>query len=111
MKRLILAAVLAAMAGGVVADEPAPEKAAPAKVAEKRPARPAFDRAKFEARIRERQAERRAKVAEVLKAAGIEESKVKGLVDEIDKVYSARPPRPPRRPRAGGESHGTSGTK
>ena len=116
MKRLILAAALAAMAGGVVADEAAPAKAEPAKTEAKaadakRPARPVFDRAKFEARIRERQAERRAKVAELLKSAGIEEAKVKGLAEEIDKVYSARPPRPPRRPRDGGEPQRTSGAK
>ena len=70
-----------------------------------------FDREKFQARIRARQAERKAKVAELLKAAGVAEDKAKGLVEEIDKVYSARPPRPPRRPRAGGEAQSTSGAK
>ena len=116
MKRLMIAAVLAAMAGGAWAAEKAPADAAPAKAearAEaKRPARPAFDRAKFEARMKQRQAERRATVVEILKAGGVAEGKVQALADEIDKVYSARPPRPmPRRGKAGGERPRASGAK
>ena len=105
MKRLMMAVAVAAMAGGVFADKAAePAKAdAPAKVeAAKRPARPVFDRAKFEARMKERQAERRAKVAELLKSAGVAEDKVQPLTEEIEKAFSVRPPRPRRGARAGG---------
>lgn len=115
MKKLIAAAAFAAMAGGVFADGAAPAKAdasggnaAPAAeaakngpAAAKRPARPAFDRAKFEARMKERQAERRAKVEELLKSAGVAADKVKALAEEIEKAYTARPQRNRRGAKAG----------
>lgn len=104
MKKLMIAVAVAAMAGGVFADKAAePAKAeAPAKVeaaaAPKAARRPVFDRAKFEARMKERQAERRAKVAELLKSAGVAEDKIPALTEEIEKAFS---PRPPRSRRAG----------
>lgn len=112
MKKLMIAVAVAAMAGGVFADKAAePAKAeAPAKVeaaapkgaAAKRPARPVFDRAKFEARMKERQAERRAKVAELLKGAGVAEDKIPALTEEIEKAFSPRPPRSRRAGKAAG---------
>lgn len=117
MKKLIAAAAFAAMAGGVFADGAAPAKAdasggnaapaaeaaknGPNAAAAKRPARPAFDRAKFEARMKERQAERRAKVEELLKSAGVAADKVKALAEEIEKAYTARPQRNRRGAKAG----------
>ena len=118
MKKLIAAAAFAAMAGGVFADGAAPAKAdasggnaapaaeaaknGPNAAAAKRPARPAFDRAKFEARMKERQAERRAKVAELLKGAGVAEDKIPALTEEIEKAFSPRPPRSRRAGKAAG---------
>ena len=105
MKKLLFAAVLAAAASCSFAAEPAEAPAAPAapaKTVEKaeRPARPrpAFDRAKFEERMRQRKAERDAKVIEAIKAAGItDEAKAKELAEQIEKIY-ARPQRPHRMP-------------
>ena len=115
MKRLMMAVAVAAMAGGVFADKAAePAKAdAPAKVeaaaskdaAAKRPARQVFDRAKFEARMKERQAERRAKVAELLKGAGVAEDKIPALTEEIEKAFSPRS-RSSQNPRRGGRAGG-----
>ena len=79
--------------------QPAPQAAEAAP----RPARPAgmrFNRAAFEERMKKRQEERRAKVAEILKAAGLPEDKVAAAVDEIDKVYTKRPAQRPPRPGA-----------
>ncbi|MBO7684217.1 MAG: hypothetical protein J6T51_05790, partial [Kiritimatiellae bacterium] len=63
---------------------------------------PQFDRAKFEARMKERQAERRAKVAELLKAAGVAEGKVQALTEEIEKAFAPRFARTRRGAKAGG---------
>ena len=108
MKRLMMAVAVAAMAGGVFADTAeAPAKAdAPAKAeaaaAPKAARRPAFNREQFMARMKERQAERRAKVAELLKSAGVAEDKVEPLVDELEKVFSPRSQHPRRGAKTGG---------
>ena len=113
MRKLMMAIAVAAMAGGVFADgEAAPaakaasaakaEAPAKAEAASRRPARPAFNREQFMARMKERQAERRAKVAELLKSAGVAEDKVQPLVDELEKVFSPRSQRPRRGGKAGG---------
>ncbi len=105
MKRLVIAAALAALSAGAFADEPA--AAAPAteavKATQAAPGRPPFDREKYEARMRERQEARRAKVVEILSAAGVEAEKAQTLSKEIDKVYMSRPPRPPRDPNRAGK--------
>ena len=106
MKKLMIAVAVAAMAGGVFADKAeAPAKveaAAPKGAAARRPARPVFDRAKFEARMKERQAERRAKVAELLKGAGVAEDKIPSLTEEIETAFSPRPPSSRRAGKAAG---------
>ena len=104
MKKLMMAVAVAAMAGGVFADKaeaPAKAEAAPAKAeaaAPKAARRPSLNREQFMARMKERQAERRAKVAELLKGAGVAEDKIPALTEEIEKAFS---PRPPRSRRAG----------
>ena len=112
MKRLMMAMAVAAMAGGVFADKaeaPAKAEAAPAKAeaaaAPKAARRPAFNREQFMARMKERQAERRAKVAELLKGAGVAEDKIPALTEEIEKAFSPRPPRS----RRGGKAAGPQG--
>lgn len=108
MKRLMVAAAVAAMSACLFAadGEAAPkagEGAQQAAEAAPRAARPAgmgFNRAAFEERMKKRQEERRAKVAEILKAAGLPEDKVAAAVDEIDKVYTRRPAHRPPRPGA-----------
>ena len=108
MKRLMMAVAVAAMAGGVFADKAAePAKAdAPAKAeaaaAPKAARRPALNREQFMARMKERQAERRAKVAELLKGAGVAEDKIPALTEEIEKAFSPRPPRSRRAGKAAG---------
>ena len=110
MRKLMMAIAVAAMAGGVFADgeaAPAAKADAPAKAeaASRRPARsarPAFNREQFVARMKERQAERRAKVAELLKSAGVAEDKVQPLVDELEKVFSPRSQHPRRGAKTGG---------
>ena len=105
MKRLMIAAALLALSAGAFAEEATPAPAAPAadavKAVQGKPGRPPFDRAKYEARMRERQEARRAKVAEILAAAGVDAEKAKTLALEIEKVYASRPPRQPRQPREG----------
>ena len=106
MRKLMMAMVVAAMAGGVFADgeaAPAAKADAPAKAeaAPRRSPRPAFNREQFMARMKERQAERRAKVAELLKSAGVAEDKVQPLVDELEKVFSTRSQHPRRGAKAG----------
>ena len=110
MKKLMIVAALVALSAGAFADEAAPaggQKApepaaavAPAPGAAARPeARrrpPQFDRAKFEARMRERQAERRAKVVALLEGAGVPADKAPALAEEIEGVYGRRMARPPR---------------
>ena len=115
MKKLMTMAALAALSAGAFADEAAPAPAAeqktPAAAVAAPPAgarpearrRPMFDRAQFEARMRERQAERRAKVVELLKGAGVPEDKAPALAEEIDGVYSRRAARPQRPPRMHGK--------
>ena len=116
MKKLMAMAALAALSAGAFAEAAAP---APAAAEQKVPAaaaaapaagarpearrRPMFDRAQFEARMRERQAERRAKVVELLKGAGVPEDKAPALAEEIDGVYSRRAARPQRPPRMHGK--------
>ena len=104
MKRLMVAAAIAAMSAGLFAAEGDGAKQAAgepgAQAAEQavrrgRPAGAQFDRAKLEERMKKRQEERRAKVADVLKAAGLPEDKVGAAVDEIDKIYVRRPPQRP----------------
>ena len=109
MKRLMMAMAVAAMAGGVFADKaeaPAKAEAAPAKAeaaaAPKAARRPALNREQFMARMKERQAERRAKVAELLKSAGVAEDKIPALTDELEKMFSPRSQHPRRGARAGG---------
>ena len=105
MKKLLFAAAFVAVACGSFAAESAAAPAAPvepAKAVEKAEGavrqRPAFDRAKFEERMRQRKAERDAKVLEAIKAAGItDEAKAKELAEQIEKLY-ARPQRPHRMP-------------
>ena len=109
MKRLMVAAAIAAMSAGLFAAEGdgapkaadgAVEAQAAASARRARHAGAPFDRAKFEERMKKRQEERRAKVAEILKSAGVAEDKVEATVDEIDKLYARRPPqRPERSPR------------
>ena len=102
MKRLMIMAAAMALSAGTFAEEPAQAAQKPAEAAatatpvagEAR--RPSFDRARFEARMRERQAERRVKVAALLKGAGVPDDKVQSLTDEIDNIYSR--PRPRRVP-------------
>ena len=104
-KTLIAAAAVAAISAGLFAadGEGAPkagegaEPAAVAPAANVLPPGATFDRAKVEARLKKRQNERRVKVAEVLKAAGLPEDKVGAAVDEIDKIYARRPPQRPVR--------------
>jgi len=108
MKRLMVAAAIAAMSAGLFAAEgdgaPKADGAAEAQAVEAAPARRArhagapFDRAKFEERMKKRHEERRAKVAEIIKSAGVAEDKVAATVDEIDKLYARRPPQRPERP-------------
>ena len=100
MKKLMFAAVIAAMSAATfAADEaakPAAEAAKPAAEAA-RPARPKFDRSKFEARMKERQAERKAKMVETLKKYGLDDEKASACADELLKpVRPERPARPPR---------------
>ena len=109
MKRLIVAAAIAALSAGVFAAEEgdapkAAEEAQAAGVSARSAKMPGgqFDRAKFEERMKKRMEERRAKVADILKAAGLAEEKVGGAVEEIDKVYTRRPPQRPARPGAQG---------
>lgn len=110
MKRLVVAAAIAALSAGVFAAEEgdAPKAGEEVQAAAGAHARSArmpggqFDRAKFEERMKKRMEERRAKVADILKAAGLAEDKVSGAVEEIDKVYTRRPPQRPARPGAQG---------
>ena len=112
MKKLMVLAAIAAAASGLFAAEGEAAKAkegaaaaapvaAEASVRGARPAGVPFDRAKFEERIKKLQEERRGKVADILKAAGVPDDKVGALVDEIDKVYARRRPSP-RMQRPGG---------
>ena len=56
--------------------------------------RPGFDRAKFEERLKQRRAEQKAKVVELLKANGVaDEAKANEVAEAIEKIYS-RPQRP-----------------
>ena len=89
----------AASSAAVAADASAPKAVEAAKPVRQRPA---FNRAKFEDQLKQRRAERMAKVVEAVKAAGIaDEAKAKELAESIDKIYARpmRPPRPPRPPR------------
>ena len=114
MKKLLFAAAFAAVASGSFAADSAEAPAAPAetaKIVEKAEKavrqRPAFDRSKFEERMRQRKAERDAKVIEAIKAAGItDEAKAKELAEQIEKIYT-RPQRPHRMP--GGPRGGKPG--
>ena len=112
MKRLVVAAAIAALSAGVFAAEgddapKAGEEVQAAETPARRPRGPGmqFDRAKFEERMKKRGEERRAKVADILKAAGLAEDKVGGAVEEIDNVYARRPPQRPVRPGAQGAKH------
>ena len=111
MRKLMMAMAVAAMAGGVFADGEAASAAkasdapARAEASARRAARPAFNREQFMARMKERQAERRAKVAELLKGAGVAEDKVQPLVEEIEKAFSPRS-RSSQNPRRGGRAGG-----
>ena len=108
MRKLMMAMAVAAMAGGVFADgeaasaAKAPDAPARAEASARRAARPAFNREQFMARMKERQAERRAKVAELLKSAGVAEDKIPALTDELEKMFSPRSQHPRRGARAGG---------
>jgi len=114
MKKLMTVAALVALSTGAFADEAAPAPAdgqkapvpaaaaAPAPGAEARRRPPAFDRAQFEARMKQRQAERRAKVVALLEGAGVAADKAPALAEEIEGVYGRRMARPPRPPRAQG---------
>ncbi len=107
MRKLMMAMAVAAMAGGVFADGEAATAAkaevpAKAEAVARRQARPGFNREQFMAQMKKRQAERRAKVAELLKGAGVAEDKVQPLVDEIEKAFSPRSSHPRRGGRAGG---------
>ena len=108
MRKLMMAMAVAAMAGGVFADGEAASAAkasdapARAEASARRAARPAFNREQFMARMKERQAERRAKVAELLKSAGVAEDKIPALTDELEKAFSPRSQHPRRGARAGG---------
>ena len=101
MKKLMFVAALAVVASGAYAEEAAPATVpadAPKAVEVAKPTRqrPAFTRAKFEEHMKQRREERKAKVLEAIKAAGIaDETKAKELVETIDKLY-ARPMRPMR---------------
>lgn len=101
MKKLMFAAAVAAMSCGVFAEEAKTEAPAekPAAVENARRARPQFDKAKFEERMKQRQAERKAAVVEILKKYGLDDEKAAACADELQKV--GRPVRPPRpqRPR------------
>ena len=111
MKKLVLAAAVAAMTPGAFAEAAAP--AVPAEASKNVEAvnpgkgvrqRHQFDRAKFEERMKQRRADRLVKVVEAVKAAGItDEAKAKELAETIDKLYARpmRPPRPPRNVRPG----------
>ena len=114
MKRLVVAAAIAALTAGVFAAEggdapkageaPKADEAAqtaPARTA-KAPGLRGVDRAKITERMKKLMEERRAKVADILKAAGIAEDKVGGIVEEIDKVYARRSPQRPVRSGAHG---------
>lgn len=118
MKKLIAIAAISTIAVGAFADDgaEAPKEAAAAPVAaeaEKPHTPPAFDRAKYEERMKQRSLERKAKVVEILAKAGVPAEKAEATADEIDGVYTRRPPRrpaphgmrpprqrPPRRPDA-----------
>ena len=109
MKRLVVAAAIAALSAGVFAAEgdDAPKAgeavqaaAVPAPVAKVPGGQ--VDRVKLAERMKKRVEERRAKVADILKAAGLAEDKVGGVVEEIDKVYSRRQPQRPVRAGARG---------
>lgn len=109
MKRLVVAAAIAALSAGVFAAEggdapKAGEEAKAAGVSARSAKVPGvqFDRAKFMERMKKRGEERRTKVADILKAAGLAEDKVGGAVEEIDKVYARRPPQRPVRSGAQG---------
>ena len=101
MRILVFAAALASFATCAFAEEvtakPAEEAKAPAEqktaVGTARIPRPGFDRAKYEERLKQRRAEQKAKVIELLKAGGVEdEAKAKEMAEAIEKIYS-RPQR------------------
>lgn len=98
MKKLVISvAVLSVAAFACVAEEAAAPAPQPAQAAVQASQRPKFDRAKFEERMRQRRAEMRARVTEILRAAGVaDEKKAEALAEEIDQVYTARPQRPQR---------------
>ena len=116
MKKLMTVVALVALSAGAFADEAAPAEGQKAPVpaaaaaqapgaevrteARRRP--PTFDRAQFEARMKQRQAERRAKVVALLEGAGVPADKAPALAEEIEGVYGRRMARPPRPPRAHG---------
>ena len=102
MKKLMFAAAIAAMTFGLTAEEAKPEATAPAPAAAEakpaKPARPQFDRAKFEERMKERKAAQKAKIVEILKNYGMAEEKAGECAEEI--MQAGRPQRPQRPPKA-----------
>ena len=115
MKKLIAIAAVATLATGAFAEDtaaaPAAETpAAPAAAEAAKPQAPrGFDRAKYEERMKQRRLEQKAKVVEILTAAGVPAEKADATAEEIEGVYrpqrrprsqGKRPPRPPRRPGA-----------
>ena len=126
MNKLMTVAALVALSTGAFADEAAPAPAggqkapaavaaAPAPGAEARPKAlrrsPTFDRTQLEARMRERQAERRAKVVALLKGAGVPADKAPALAEEIEGVYVRRMSRPQRPTRMQGKGKGPEGVR
>ena len=98
MKKLMFAAAIAAMTFGLTAEEAKPEATAPAPAAAEakpaKPARPQFDRAKFEERMKERKAAVKARAVEVLKKYGLDDAKADACYEELQQAL--RPPRPDR---------------
>ncbi len=105
MKKLMVSMMLVGAALCGIAQEkaatPAKAEATTAATAEAKPkkARPPFDRAKFEAQMKARMEQRKAKMTEILKKYGVAEDKVAACVEELMNV-AKRPPRPPRPPKA-----------
>ena len=99
MKKLLIATLMLGAAFAAVAEEAAPAAPAPA-AAEAAPAKKApakLDRAKLEARMKARLAERVGRTVEVLKKYGLDDEKAKACAEELVQTMM-RPPRPAKKP-------------
>ena len=103
MKKLIFAAALSAIVFAVEAQEAQQNTPPPPPQGEVKPApkegkgAPRFDRAKFEERMKQRQAERKNAMIAILKKYGLDDEKAAACADELTKAQ--RPQRPERHER------------